>query len=253
MTLTITLSWDDGHQLDQRIADMMSHYGLTGTFYIAREYVSPRLSESAIRTLSDQHEVGAHTLTHPILTQIDPAHAHQEIVGSRHWLQAVTGKPITAFCYPGGFYNQRVRQSVIDAGYTTARTVTQYALHPGHDPFSQATTLHLYPFPLRPLPEIPLYRGWSARLKPLRLALPHILRGTLSPGTLTGWSCLADDLLARAASQTNGIWHLWGHSWEVEKYNLWHDLETTLQRISHYDSISVTGSQLAQQISNESG
>jgi hypothetical protein len=30
----LTASWDDGHPLDFRIADMLERYGLTGTFYV---------------------------------------------------------------------------------------------------------------------------------------------------------------------------------------------------------------------------
>lgn len=27
-----------------------------------------------------------------------------------------------------------------------------------------------------------------------------------------------------------GIFHLWGHSWEIEKFGLWNELEKTIKR-----------------------
>jgi hypothetical protein len=47
-------------------------------------------------------ELGAHTLTHPILSAL-PADAQQaEIVGSREMLEAILGKPVLTFAYPHG-------------------------------------------------------------------------------------------------------------------------------------------------------
>ena len=46
--------------------------------------------------------IGAHTLTHPILTQLSPELAWAEIVESRARLESVIGKPIWAFAYPFG-------------------------------------------------------------------------------------------------------------------------------------------------------
>ena len=64
----IVTSWDDGHPLDLRIAELLTRFGLTGTFYIARDYLDERITEAQIKALSCQHEIGAHTLTHPVLT-----------------------------------------------------------------------------------------------------------------------------------------------------------------------------------------
>ena len=78
----ITTSWDDGHPLDLRIAELLNEFGLTGTFYIARDYLPERLSDAQVAALSKRHEIGAHTLTHPMLDRIPAAAAYQEISGS---------------------------------------------------------------------------------------------------------------------------------------------------------------------------
>ena len=72
--------------------------------------------------LAAGHEIGAHTLTHPRLTQIPPAQAREEIAGSRHRLEDEFGVPVRHFCYPYGDWNEAVRDWVGEAGYATACT-----------------------------------------------------------------------------------------------------------------------------------
>jgi peptidoglycan/xylan/chitin deacetylase (PgdA/CDA1 family) len=47
-------------------------------------------------------EIGAHTVTHPILTSLDCNSARAEIVGSKEFLEALLGKPVPMFAYPNG-------------------------------------------------------------------------------------------------------------------------------------------------------
>ncbi|WP_313702875.1 polysaccharide deacetylase family protein [Massilia sp.] len=73
-------------------------------------------------------EIGAHTVTHPILTSLDDASAMQEIRDSKRELEAIVGKPVTLFAYPNGKvgkdFDQRhvamVREAGFQAGFTTA-------------------------------------------------------------------------------------------------------------------------------------
>ncbi len=90
---TITTSWDDGHRLDQRVADLLDRHGLRGTFYIARDFLPERMTDAEIRGLGARHEIGAHTLTHPVLTEISLEQAQQEISGSKSWLEDLTDAP----------------------------------------------------------------------------------------------------------------------------------------------------------------
>jgi peptidoglycan/xylan/chitin deacetylase (PgdA/CDA1 family) len=240
----ITTSWDDGHRLDLRVAEALDRYGLTGTFYVARDYLdaSERLTEAEIVQLGTRHEIGAHTLTHPVLTQVDELTARHEIEGSRDWLQQVTGRQITAFGYPRGLYNAASRALVAEAGFSVARTVTLYRLDAGHDPLALPTSVHIYPFPLRPT------RSRRARFEPVRRILPHVIRLRLPLLALRNWRAMALSLLDRAAS-TGGVWHLWGHGWEVERYGMWSDLECVLEAASRYpEAHFVTNSELVQEV-----
>jgi peptidoglycan/xylan/chitin deacetylase (PgdA/CDA1 family) len=47
-------------------------------------------------------EIGAHTVTHPILTSLDGNSAREEIVGSKEYLENLLGKPVPLFAYPNG-------------------------------------------------------------------------------------------------------------------------------------------------------
>ena len=69
-------------------------------------------------------EVGAHTMTHANLTALSAAGARAEIEGSRNDLLNLGITP-TTFVYPYGSYNTAVRQAVIDAGFTAARSVNE--------------------------------------------------------------------------------------------------------------------------------
>ena len=43
-------------------------------------------------------------------------------------------------------------------------------------------------------------------------------------------------LLEQAAAQ-EGVFHLWGHSWEVEQYQMWDELEAILKAASAIPNI----------------
>lgn len=67
-------------------------------------------------------EIGSHSLTHPYLSKIDPKQAWEEIYTSKAILEDKLGSEITAFCYPYGDYDERIRDLVQKAGYKLAFT-----------------------------------------------------------------------------------------------------------------------------------
>jgi peptidoglycan/xylan/chitin deacetylase (PgdA/CDA1 family) len=86
-------------------------------------------------------EIGAHTVTHPILTSLDDAAARAEIRTSKEQLEALIGKPVRLFAYPNGKVGMdfdarhvaMVREAGFDAAFTTAvgaitRTQDRYQL-----------------------------------------------------------------------------------------------------------------------------
>ncbi len=222
--IIFTTSWDDGHVLDLRLADLLDRYGIKGTFYIARE-TKDRLSENDIKNIAARHEIGAHTITHRNLNEISITEAGQEINESKEWLEGVVGSAPKVFCYPRGSYNEEVKKIVQAAGFVGARTVERN-IGSGGDNFALPVTLQVYPFPwrMRDSRRLHLSRhlweplfGHRSQIKNLSLPMTSWLN----------WNALAENILL---SPNNGSYfHLWGHSWEIEKYDLWEKLEKFLQ------------------------
>ena len=99
--IRVTTSWDDGLLLDRKIADLLLKFGLKGTFYVSpnnREFPKNKLlTRTDIVSLSKNFEIGAHTLTHPALTEINADEAKKEIIKSKRYLEKITKKNIKSF------------------------------------------------------------------------------------------------------------------------------------------------------------
>ena len=71
-------------------------------------------------------EIGAHTITHPILTSIGDDDARHEIEGGKHALEAIIGKPVRLFAYPNGKagkdFDERHSAMAARAGFVAAFT-----------------------------------------------------------------------------------------------------------------------------------
>jgi peptidoglycan/xylan/chitin deacetylase (PgdA/CDA1 family) len=71
----------------------------------------------------DLVEIGAHTLTHPVLAHLPLDQQEQEIGGSKRRLEAMTGKNVTSFAYPYGkkhHYNRQTVEAVRANGFAFA-------------------------------------------------------------------------------------------------------------------------------------
>ena len=87
------------------------------------EAPEPILDSSQIRDwLAAGHDIGSHTLTHPLLTRLEPGQAREEIFASKRKLEDLFGRAIEHFSYPYGDWNSAVRDWVMEAGYRTAST-----------------------------------------------------------------------------------------------------------------------------------
>jgi peptidoglycan/xylan/chitin deacetylase (PgdA/CDA1 family) len=84
-------------------------------------------------------EIGAHTLTHPILTRLSDEAADREIRRSREDLETGLGAPVHHFAYPngGGVINHdtRIANLVRAAGFRSATTSINGVVRRETDPF----------------------------------------------------------------------------------------------------------------------
>jgi peptidoglycan/xylan/chitin deacetylase (PgdA/CDA1 family) len=80
------------------------------------------MSKDDVRTLRDggTFSVGAHTVSHPMLSSLPPEERAQEIRQSRTDCEALVGVPIEGFAYPYGDCDPAIQGIVSDAGYRWA-------------------------------------------------------------------------------------------------------------------------------------
>jgi peptidoglycan/xylan/chitin deacetylase (PgdA/CDA1 family) len=64
--------------------------------------------------------IGAHTVTHPVLTGLGAEICYREGVESKLACEALTGTAVVAFSYPYGDYDAEARDAVQSAGFTSA-------------------------------------------------------------------------------------------------------------------------------------
>lgn len=79
--------------------------------------------------------IGAHTVTHPRLGQIDLEQARKEIVDSKRRIEEKLNINIEHFSYPHGDYSHEVRQLVYDSNFKSSVLVWGGKVRPGHDCF----------------------------------------------------------------------------------------------------------------------
>ena len=243
----VTTSWDDAQNLDLRLGGLLAKHGLTGTFYAARDYMEP-LGSDELRRLAEAHEVGAHTLTHADLSAVPIERAREEVVGSKAWLEDVLGREVPMFCYPMGRFTPAVKMEVEHAGFAGARTVEPFVIEPPADPFEMGTTVHVYPHPLRRTGRFAHILS-PAVLDPMRRNAQAIRRLNLPVSARINWFNFASTLFD-AVRERGGVFHLWGHAWEIEKYGMWKPFERLLAHNAATDGVRfVTNGELLKKIS----
>lgn len=65
-------------------------------------------------------EIGAHTVSHPVLPRLGPVEQRREVQQSRADLETMTGAPVRSFSYPHGTHSPETRAIVAEAGFSRA-------------------------------------------------------------------------------------------------------------------------------------
>jgi peptidoglycan/xylan/chitin deacetylase (PgdA/CDA1 family) len=99
------------------------------------------LSEGEVRQLavSGLVEIGAHSVSHPVLTRLDLQGQRREIEQSKQTLEGVTRQRVASFAYPYGSetdYSEETVQLVRQAGFACACTTRPATVRHGSDPFT---------------------------------------------------------------------------------------------------------------------
>lgn len=127
------LTFDDGWADALTVTGpLLAQLGVRGTFYLCPglfgnatdQGFSPEgrvlTRAEAVALHGMGMELGAHSLTHPDLTEIGDAELADELAGSKAEVEAITGEPCRTFAYPFGLHDARVRAATRAAGFALA-------------------------------------------------------------------------------------------------------------------------------------
>lgn len=217
----ITTSWDDGHELDCKVAELLDKYNLKGTFYIPQHNSEQAvMNEQKIKEISTSFEVGGHTLHHTRLNIADKNIIDKEVGGCYRWITNVTGKQPLSFAFPGGELNKYALNTVFNTGFKVARTTELLSIQASASNGTMPTTIQMYKHS-----NITYFKHLIKRIKIRNLAR-WLLHGSTSQ-----LLHLAEDYI-HYVNKEGGCFHLWGHSWEIEQFNLWSKLEEVCKLIT---------------------
>ncbi len=130
---SVVITVDDGYTDNYTLAyPILRRYGFPATIFLVSGQVGNAnqwdqqgaLVGRSIMSWTEIREMlraglsfGAHTRTHPALTEVSSDRARDEIENSRADLERELGLPIALFSYPHGKYNDTARASVEQAGF----------------------------------------------------------------------------------------------------------------------------------------
>lgn len=136
----VCFSFDDGLRQCRRAGEILGEFGVSGCFFVCPSFVGEtdprklkeicenRFAMPAMELLSwgdieamlkDGHEIGSHTMNHPVLSRVSAAQAQDEIVASRDVLLRRLGG-VKHFAWPEGrffHFTPEAARFVYDAGY----------------------------------------------------------------------------------------------------------------------------------------
>jgi peptidoglycan/xylan/chitin deacetylase (PgdA/CDA1 family) len=231
----VTVSVDDGHPSDLRAAELLASLEYSATFYVpARNPEREVMSVAGIQRLAEAFEVGGHTYNHLALPALDHDTARREINDGKAWLEDAISAPVESFCYPRGKFNRRILDLVIEAGFKGARTTMGNTVaKPANNFLCGATTQAFSHSRLIQTRHAVIEGNWIGLANYAR-----IIRFA------TDWTEHFERGLSYVSNR-GGVAHLWFHSWELDKYDQWSQLEELLRRLrSEYPFRCATNGEL---------
>lgn len=208
---------------------MLAAHGMTGTFYVPIEPFNgnPALSVSQMRGLTAAgFEIGGHTINHEILTEVPASDIEYIVTTCKKIHEDNLGETIRMFCYPRGRYTSYTVKALKKAGYEGARTVKLLATDTNYGLYDLPTSIQVYRHTrtqyLRNLGRARAFGRLADYVGPL--------------GFGNDWIALGKKLFDRVL-RDGGVWHLWGHSWELDEMSLWDEMREMLDYVSGRDGV----------------
>lgn len=142
----VALTFDDlGESFEEYVLPILVEFDLPATVFVISGMLRGEVPQnvvglgnlpscSSLRQWVDAGiEIGSHTYSHRILTELSPAELQREL--DRAPLEDALGRPVTSLAYPRGSFDERVITAVAEAGYECACTTLRGNLHEERDRF----------------------------------------------------------------------------------------------------------------------
>lgn len=211
--MKIVFSWDDGALEDKKLFELHEKYEIPGMFFVptknreGREVITPEMMRKAE---SDYVKFGGHTENHTYLTDIPFSDVDEEIVRNKEYLEYELGHKVQHFCLPGGKYNNEILNMVYRY-YETVRTADSMNFIYKSGPLKPA--LHFFPRGAKSL------FGNAIRNHSYMQAAYVVAHYNME------YFELLNKIIENEQKNKNSVVMIWGHSWELEQYQLWTKLE----------------------------
>jgi peptidoglycan/xylan/chitin deacetylase (PgdA/CDA1 family) len=127
--LRIVLTFDDGYLDNLKVAaPLLVELGIPFTVFVCTDAVAQRksgfLEPDDVRELASLPgvQIGSHSASHARLTRCDDLQLHQELAGSKSYLEDLIGGQVCTLSYPHGDVDRRVRDVAEKVGYVIGCT-----------------------------------------------------------------------------------------------------------------------------------
>ena len=139
----VAVTFDDAYEDTARAVELLRERELRASVYVTTGQIDSgrMIRREQLERLARQPEIfelGAHTVNHPPLDELGIEEIKREVSDSKQTLEQMIDRSVDTFAYPFGAYDVRVRQAVIDAGFSSAAAVKNALSHPEDDPWAIA-------------------------------------------------------------------------------------------------------------------
>lgn len=124
------LKTSNPNEIEERVVQLT---GLTKTDKKTKQY--DFMSWDELKKINDVFEIGSHTISHPILTNISLDEAEREVSESKVKIEKKIGEKLVSFAYPNGNFNDAISKLVHKAGYKFAVIYDKGNIMPKTNPF----------------------------------------------------------------------------------------------------------------------
>lgn len=218
--MKLVFSWDDGALEDLRLFKLHEKYEIPGIFFVptknceGRSVLTPEMIRDAdARWIS----FGSHTENHTYLTNIPIESVDGEIRENKNYIENILGHEIEHFCLPGGKYTKDILYTVYKYFRTVRTADTMNFKNTGR---LCKPSFHYYPRGKKSLIVNGIRNG--------------SVRESMYVAKLMKWSYfdILHKLIEIEADKMDSRIVIWGHGWEIEKMDLWGELERTMKYIA---------------------